>query len=205
MSKLTELINSLNDENVEEIKKKLISEANVRDKTSKQLYSRTKKAEGFILDKATGKWIKKESKNEIDPKANKKAVQNELDYGQLAFHNSKSNSIKIENDDDIEYLQKIMNESGKSQKEILNSKWFQADIKERQEARSVKEAIPSNSRRSPSSGGKDSVDYWLAKGELPPDRELREKVVNAKIAKEASADNFSESSVITNTSGVEIK
>lgn len=205
MSKLTELINSLNDENVEEIREQLISEASVRDKTSKQLYSRTKKAEGFELNKATGKWSKKESKKEINPKADKKAVQSELDYGQLAFHNSKSNSFKIENDADIEHLQNIMNESGKSQNEILGSKWFQADVKERQEARSVKDAIPSNSKRSPSSGTKDNVDYWLAKGQLPPDRALREKVVNAKIAKETSADNSSEGSVVTNTSGVEIK
>lgn len=57
------------------------------------------------------------------------------------------------------------------------------------EMRKFQDAIPSNSKRS-SQSGKDTVDYWLAKGELPEDRELRSKVVKAKWKSSSSVNPF---------------
>jgi hypothetical protein len=120
-----------------------------------------------------------------------------LDYGQLAFYNSKSDAVKIESDEDIEYLQKTIAETGRKQSDILGAKWFQAELKERAELRATKEATPSHDKRATTSG-KDTVEYWLAKGGLPEDQALKIKVVNARIAKEKSANNAPTSSVISN-------
>lgn len=142
-----------------------------------------------------------QKQNEVN-KTNKQS--NDLDYGQLAFYNSKSNSIKIEDNEDVDFLRETMENTGKSQSDILNSKWFQAELRERQDDRSNKNAMPKAGKRAPSSG-KDSVDYWIDRDDLPLDRELRLKVVNAKIAKEKSASNHSGSSVISNASGITVK
>lgn len=119
-----------------------------------------------------------------------------IDYGHLTFHNSKSD-VKITEEADVEYLGQMMAETGKSQKELLGAKWFQAEIKERQEARTVKEAVPSNTRRSQTSA-RNTVEYWLAKGELPPtsDVQLRRDVLNAKIKIEEHSSKFSDNSIV---------
>jgi hypothetical protein len=71
-------------------------------------------------------------------------------------------------------------------------------MKERIQDRTTKDATPSSTKKAPSSG-KDTVEYWLAKGELPTgDPELKRKVVNAKIAGEKAANtNTAEGSVIS--------
>ncbi len=127
-----------------------------------------------------------------------------LDYGQLAFYNSKSNTVKIEADEDIDYLKQVMEETGKSQADILNSKWFSAEIKERAEIRASDKAVPAHGERIAKSG-KDTVEYWLGKGELPSDSELRMKVVNARIAREKGANSASGPSVVSNASGIMVK
>jgi hypothetical protein len=133
------------------------------------------------------------------------AKNNGLDFGQLAFNNSKSDAVKIEADEDIEYLEKTMKETGKSQKDILGSNWFKSEMKERQELRASREATPSHDKRSTTSG-KDTVEYWLNKGGLPTNPELRFKVVNARIARENGTSEVSGSSVISNSSsGIEIR
>jgi len=47
MSKLTELIGSLSNENVDEVKELLASEAKVSEKSSSQLYTRDQKSRRF--------------------------------------------------------------------------------------------------------------------------------------------------------------
>jgi hypothetical protein len=115
----------------------------------------------------------------------------ELDYGQLAFYNSKSDSIKIETDAEIAFLKKTIEETRKPQSSILNSKWFQSELKEMRELKQTADAVPSSSKRANQSS-KDSVDYWVAKGELPPadQQELRRKVVNAKMKKDENKGMF---------------
>ena len=161
----------------------------------KQFLARAKKAESKLKE------LKGSEKKDNAPK---KPNKNGIDYGQLAFHNSKSDSARIEHEDDIDFLQKTMEDTGKSQKDLLGAKWFISELKEMQETRATADAVPKNGRRAQTSP-REQVDYWLNKKELPSDPELRRKVVNARITREKSANNSTGSSVITNSSGIDIR
>jgi len=128
------------------------------------------------------KRLRKELGVESEKKADKKLTKksDEIDYGQLALYNTKSDSVKIESDDDIEFLRQTIEDTGKDQKTILSAKWFQSELKEKKEVRTVEKATPSPSRL-PGENTKSKVDYWINKGELPPDPALRIDVVNKKI------------------------
>lgn len=161
---------------------------------NRQLFSRAKKAEGFEQDK-DGKWFKPEQKLEKKPEKKPEALEpkppSDVDFAQLAFHNTRSDSTKIEHDEDVEFLRETIRETGKPQAYILGSKWFQTELKERQELRATTEATPSGSKRSPTASSQTNPEYWLARGELPPDtpenRKLREDVVNLRYEREKSA------------------
>lgn|SRR3990167_796437 len=113
-----------------------------------------------------------------------------FDYGQKAF--MRSNDIKS---DEFGFVQNVMEDTGKSLDDVLESKYFQAELKERREEKATKEATPPSSKRS-SSSPRDTVEYWIQKGELPPDRDLRQKVVNEKINREKSKSIFSDQPVV---------
>lgn len=117
---------------------------------------------------------------------------NELDYGQKAF--LLANGIK--GTDEINLVKTVMQNTGKSLDDVLESKYFMAEIKELREIKSSEEAMPQGSKKSGASS-KDTVEYWIAKGELPPstDRELRQKVVNARIKSESTSRMFTDNSV----------
>lgn len=169
---------------------------------NRQLFERAKKAEGFEKD-AEGNWIKiierkpKDLDKKSDAKIDKKSEG--IDFGKLAFHNTKSNVPKIEAQDDIDFLEKTLEETGKDQSALLSSQWFLAELKERQDKRTVEDATPKGSR---GSGEISSTkpEYWFAKGELPPDkpenRELREKVVELRMKSEQGRSKFADVSVI---------
>ena len=117
---------------------------------------------------------------------------NELDFGQLAFHNSKTDSLKIESEQDIEFLQETMAETGKSQKVLLNSKWFMSDLEEHQgkrgQAEANKKATPTSKRSVAVSS--ESIDYWLTQPFDKVPQKLRAKVLNAQLKKEGSPFEF---------------
>lgn len=183
----------------EEYQKLFDEHSKITDK-NKQLYSRAKKAEGFEL--VDGKWVKpapKEPEPKVDKKPPKESLQpDELDYGQLAFHNTKPDVLKIESEEDVEFLQNTIKETGKSQAAILSSKWFQAELQERITARASANAVPKAKNRSGQTVITD-VDVAVAKyketGELPKDFATRNKVVDA-ITKEESGEMFSGPSVV---------
>lgn len=166
---------------------------------NKQLFERAKTAEGFEKQE-DGSWTKTVEKTKVvkEPKA-KKTEADTLDYGQLAFHNSKSDSVKIEHEDDMEFLKETLEETGKDQQSILNSDWFNAELKSRQEARTVKDATPKGGRGSGETPS-TKADFWIKKGELPEDtpenRELRIEVVNARMKIEANQAKFAPRAVV---------
>ena len=84
-----------------------------------------------------------------------------------------------------------MKDTGKDIESTLDSKYFQAELKEMRELKATEAATPSGTKRAGQSAT-DQVDYWLAKGELPPasERDLRQKVVNARMKKEGSSGVF---------------
>lgn len=121
----------------------------------------------------------------LDRNKNKKPAEqkvnksNDLDYGQKAF--LVANGVKEA--DEMKLVKGVMQETGKTLEDVLSSKYFQAELKEMRDLKASSNAIPNGKRSGTAS--QDSVDYWLAKGELPPasDIELRRKVVNARIKK----------------------
>ena len=121
----------------------------------------------------------------LDRNKNKKPTEhkvnksNDLDYGQKAF--LVANGVKEA--DEMKLVKGVMQETGKTLEDVLSSKYFQAELKEMRELKASSNAIPNGKRSGTAS--QDSVDYWLAKGELPPahEVELRRKVVNARIKK----------------------
>jgi len=80
MPKIHELIDSLNNENVEELRETLRAEASALADKNGQLYARAKKAEGFEYDKSGKRWMKKESKPEATA-----PQSNELNYAKKAL------------------------------------------------------------------------------------------------------------------------
>lgn len=94
-------------------------------------------------------------------------------------------------------VEEAVKDSGKSIEAVLESKWFQAQLKEAREEADTKAAVPTGSKRS-QNATRDSVEYWLGKGELPPadQTELRRKVVNARIKQEGEVNVFTKTSVV---------
>ncbi len=124
--------------------------------------------------------------------------KDELDYGNLAFHNSKSESVKVEHDDDIEFLKNQIEDTGKSQQDILNSTWFKSELKERQDKRAVDTATPDGGRgatETPST----KADFWLKSGgmpEGPENQKLREEIVNLRMKTSSDTKKFADQSVV---------
>lgn len=126
-----------------------------------------------------------DKKDEQKPKPDTQSTG--LDYGQKAF--LVANGIKGK--EETELVQEVMAATGKSLEDVIESKYFQAELKERRDAKSAQDALPTQSKRS-AAPARDGVDYWLSKGELPPKDqvELRRKVLNAKITKAKNGSKF---------------
>lgn len=129
----------------------------------------------------------KEEKSE--PKSNK---SEDFDYAQKAY--LVANGIKGKKE--LELAQEFIKNTGKDLDDVIESKFFQSELKELREADASANAVPKGSKRSASST-KDSVDYWLAKDELPENTpenmELRRQVVNARYKRETSGSKFASS------------
>lgn len=160
------------------------------EESNKQLFERAKKSEGFV--KENGDWVKKEAQPQTEtkkPEAQVEKQSKELDYGQKAF--LIANEIKGKEEHD--FVLEVMNDSGKSLDEVIESPYFKAGLEEKRQAKATEEAVPQGTRRA-SSSAKDSVDYWIAKGELPPidQPKLRMEVVNAKHTQAKNEGEFTD-------------
>lgn len=186
MSKITDLIGSMNDENASEVMEQIKAEAIAMENNNKRLYSRAKKAEGFDYDEGKKQWTKKEVKP-AEPQTEHKKPNNEPDYARLAFLEQR----KISHPDD----QKLVFEEAERLKmpltDILGMEHIKSKLKDASDQRAAIEGAPKGGGRH---GGntKNDVDYWLAKGETPDDQELAEKVIDARIKKEKSKQMFSD-------------
>ena len=192
---MNELIDSLTNENVDEVKEQLTSETSALNETNSQLYSRAKKAEGFEKGK-DGKWIKKEIKSKpVVETEDKKIIKkpDEIDYGQKTFI---SQILKVDLGDEKQMaLISDYRDNGKSLDDLAVNKHFQNDLKDIKTAQSVKDATPSSNKRSAGSSGK-AVDYWLKKyqdgtplQDVPKD--LRTEVLNTRLSKDEKKSHFS--------------
>ncbi len=137
----------------------------------------------------------KELKKDADEKPEAKPEPKEkqgFDYAEKAFLTA--NGIKS---DEYAFVEEVMKSTGKSLDEVLEAKYFQSELKERREEKASKDAIPSGSKRAATSS-RDTVEYWIAKGELPPEnqRELRQQVVNARIKSEKDKSQFTSNPIV---------
>lgn len=139
----------------------------------------------------------KESQAKVEAEAKAKAEtpppkKEGFDYAEKAY--LKSSGITP---DEFPFVKEVMDSTGKSLDEVLEAKYFQAELKEKREAAETKAAIPSGSKRS-TTVSKDSEEYWLAKGELPPadQVELRRKVVNALAKNSGNKSPFADIPII---------
>ncbi len=116
-----------------------------------------------------------------------------FDYAELAYLVAKGHSKKKEQD----HAAKVMKDTGKSLKKVLDNKYFKAEIKEMREHADTAGATPKGTKRSTQTT-RDKVDYWLAKGELPPKDQpkLRQEYVNAKVKAEGSGSKFAKHPVV---------
>lgn len=125
------------------------------------------------------------------PKSSPKSTKSsDLDYGQKAF--LVANGIK--GTEEISLAQEFISNTGKSLDEVVESKFFQAELKELRSSKASENAVPKGTKRAGSSS-RDSVDFWLAKGELPENtpenQDLRRQIVNARYVRETSGSKFS--------------
>lgn len=120
-------------------------------------------------------------------------IKDSFDYAEKAY--LKSEGITK---DEFPLVLEVMQSTGKSLDEVLEAKYFQADLKERREAKASKDAIPTGSKRS-SAGTRDSVDYHIA-NKTPllqiEDTELRRKVLNQRIKQETTRSKFTDHPVV---------
>lgn len=130
---------------------------------------------------------KQKDEGEIKTKEGEINKSNELGYGEKAF--LVANGIKGK--EEMTLAMEYAKQTGKPLDDIIENKFFLNELKDLRDAKSVQEAIPGGSKRA-GTASRDKVEYWIAKGELPPadQVELRRAYVNAKIKKSKDSGMF---------------
>lgn len=194
MANLHEIIDSLNDENVSELKDQLKSEANALHNSNQQLYARAKKAEGF--EQKDGKWVKKErseTKPEAQPESKPEAKQSdELDYGKLAYLKSEG----VDHPDDRKLVLDEAKRLNLPIEKILQEKHIQSQLKDAKDQREAEAGMPTGGAGK-SGSNKNSVDYWVNRRDkdgnylTPTDTKLANEVIDARLKAEQDKTMFS--------------
>lgn len=139
------------------------------------------------LKRMQTKLNKSKEKPEKEDKKETKKNNGELGYAEKAYLRAEG----IKGSDEFELVQEYIVNTGKSLEKVLENKHFQNDLKDLRDEKSVKEALPQGSKRA-GGAARDTVEYWISKGELPPvaEVELRRKVVNAKLQAKKNSGMF---------------
>lgn len=108
----------------------------------------------------------------------KKSNNNDLDYGQKAYLAASG----IKGSKEFEFVQEELSNSGLDLDGLLENDYFQSRLEKFRSINKTKDAIPSGNR----SGGPavDSTEYWMSKPIEEVPKDMRAKVVNAKLHKE---------------------
>lgn len=163
--------------------------------------ARAEKAEGIAkrnktkLDKIKKDSEKPPEKKEPEKKEGEKPNTDDRGFDRVDRSNLKSEGIT--DDDELDLVSEIMKETGKDVEAVLNSRYFKTELKGMRDDKAAAEGTPKNNRRV-GNQSKTDVDYWIAKGELPPmdQPDLRQKVVNEKMKREKAKEGFSKNPVI---------
>lgn len=133
-----------------------------------------------------------EKKLGLEEKPESKSKSGDLDYGQKAF----LKSYGVAGSDELQLVREYLS-NGKSLDDLPNNKYFQNDLSELRDARLVRQAVPSGTARA-NNNPRDSVEYWIAKGEMPPadQTQLARDVLNARIKRETSNAKFTDNPIV---------
>lgn len=137
-------------------------------------------------------------KSKIEAKVDKKVEKVLEEKGLDRIDKAILRGEKITSPAEIELIEAIKKETGKEVEDILESKYFKTELAALRESQATKDATPSGTKRSGQSA-KDEVDYWIAKGELPPidQPQLRAKVVARKREVLGARSQFSDTPVVS--------
>ena len=156
----------------------------IRTESRQKLYARTKDAETKLKTfSGEHKEPKKDTSNTV-----KETAPKEFDYGQKAFLVAKG----YDTDEEESFLFKEVSETGKTLSQVLSFNYVQEQLKAIKEQKNSEGAIPKGSGERGGQGNRTSVDYWIQKGELPPEDqiEMRRKVVNEKLKRSQQKSKF---------------
>lgn len=190
-------------DDVEVLKEKFqkLSDAN------QKLYARTKKAEGF--EQVDGKWVK--PPKEIKPKEEKpfkaakeitpaKSDDLEFNSGDKAL----LRSYDIKGADEIALAKSWMRRTGDAIEVMAEDDIFKSKLGKLRDAKATADALPKGKNRG-SPPAANNEDYWLdridsGQSQLNdiPDKSMREKVLDKRIAKEKSGSKFAPQGIIMN-------
>lgn len=159
-------------------------------------------AKGIAKRRTTALKKAKDALGKVTPSAKKvetpEPKAGELDYGQKAFLIASG----VKGDKETALIQEAL-KSGtfKDLDSVLASKFIQGQLKELRDEAKAEDATPGESGRG-GSPARNTKEYWLNKGEMPPNtpenKKLREEIVNAKISKDKSGSVFSKTPVVGN-------
>lgn len=166
---------------VEETEEEIVDEV-VDDKVDDEIEEETTDWEAKFKEE---EGRRKRAETKLSKNKKEAKPSSELDYGKKAFLVASG----IKGSKETELVEKIVSDTGKTIEQVLESKYFQAELSEMRELGKTEDALPKGSKRSGKST-QDTVEYWIAKGELPTDRKLRQDVVNARIKKETDKSVF---------------
>ena len=148
------------------------------------------------IERMRAKLLKKTGRDVETPKPEEKANKSsDLDYGQKAF----LKTYGIQGSDELALAKTFMARTGDDLDTIVSDDIFLAKLNSLREARASSDAVPKSTRRS-SAPVQDDLNVALAKyrssGELPQERSLREKVLDAQLHHEKVGNSFSDSPII---------
>lgn len=139
---------------------------------ARELEGRLKRAETKLKKSSEGSPAKKPS------------TSGGLDYGQKAFLRAEG----IKGEAETKLVEQFMQETGKDLEQVIESKFFKAELDELREIQRTQDANPKGKRSGTTAI--DSVEYWLTKPIEEVPKEMRVKVVNAKIKQSESKGPF---------------
>lgn len=128
-----------------------------------------------------------------EPPADNKS--GELDKGDKAL----LVAYGIKGADEFALAKSWINRTGDEIDSMVEDDIFQAKLTKLREAKASTDAVPKGNKRGTGTA-KGDVDFWVAKGELPPNtaenQQLRRDVVAARLKASSSASNFADVAVI---------
>lgn len=127
-------------------------------------------------------------------KTTKKTKSSGIDKGDKAILIASG----IKRGSEMELVEEYVENTGKSIDDVLDSKYFQAELKDLRTEETVKEATPTDRKRT-GEGSKTTDDYeydkYIKSGKLPENKELAQKLVNRRVKVEADTNIFTDQNV----------